>query len=100
LLINELIAQSNGVYQITISVNAQATAQPDPSLPFFTVSITVNGQPIFLEGIAVFNVVNRSSSAYTVQAPLMTGDIVEATAASYSPIASYANRSLTIIQLN
>lgn len=35
---------------------------------FFTVSITANGEPIFLEGIAVFNVVNRSSSAYTVQA--------------------------------
>lgn len=97
---NELIVQSNGVYQITISVNAQATAEPEPSQPFFTVSITVNGQPIFLEGIAVFNVVNRGSSAYTVQASLMAGDIVGASAASDSPIASYANRSLTIIQLS
>ena len=69
-------------------------------LKAINVSITVNGQPIFLEGIAVFNVVNRGSSAYTVQASLMAGDIVGASAASDSPIASYANRSLTIIQLS
>ena len=53
---------------------------PDPDQPFFTVSITVNGQPIFLNGIAVFNVVNRSSSAYVVQATLAAGDLVGASA--------------------
>lgn len=63
-------------------------------------SITVNGQPIFLNGIAVFNVVNRSSSAYVVQPILAAGDLVGASAASDSLVASYANRSLTIVQLS
>jgi len=97
---NELVVQNDGVYQITISINAQATAAPDPDQPFFTVSITVNGQPIFLNGIAVFNVVNRSSSAYVVQATLAAGDLLGASAASDSFVASYANRSLTIVQLS
>ncbi|GEM_PF-1167703 len=97
---NELVVQNNGVYQITISINAQATTDADPDQPFFTVSITINGQPIFLDGIAVFNVVNRSSSSYVVQATLAAGDLVGASAASDSLIASYLNRSLTVVQLS
>ncbi|WP_338651302.1 hypothetical protein [Lysinibacillus sp. Y5S-8] len=95
---NELVVQSNGVYQIAISINAQATVDPDPS--YFTVSITVNGQPIFLDGLAFFNVLNRSSSTYVVQASLSAGDIVGVNASAVDPIANYANRSLSIIQLS
>ncbi|MNH38676.1 hypothetical protein D3C79_997500 [compost metagenome] len=95
-----MVVQNDGVYQITISINAQATTDADPDQPFFTVSITVNGQPIFLDGIAVFNVVNRSSSSYVVQATLAAGDLVGASAASDSLIASYLNRSLTVVQLS
>ncbi|WP_249645839.1 MULTISPECIES: hypothetical protein [unclassified Lysinibacillus] len=97
---NELVVQNNGVYQITISINAQATALPDPNQPYFTVNITVNGQPIFVDGIAFFNVLNRSSSTYIVQASLSAGDIVGVSAGSDSPITGYASRSLTVIQLS
>ncbi|MEE3806378.1 MULTISPECIES: hypothetical protein [Lysinibacillus] len=96
---NELVVQNNGVYQITISINAQATALPDPDQPYFTVSITVNGLPIFLEGIAIFNVLNRSSSSYIVQATLSAGDLVGVSASSDSLVAGYASRSLTVIQI-
>lgn len=97
---NELVVQNNGVYQITISINSQATAAPDPNDPFFSVSITVNGDFIFEDGIAIFNVANRSSSTYVVQATLSAGDLVGVSASSESPITGYASRSLTIIQLS
>ncbi|WP_342503724.1 hypothetical protein [Lysinibacillus sp. FSL L8-0126] len=97
---NELVVQSNGVYQIAISINAQTTVEPDPLQSYFTVSITVNGQPIFLDGLAIFNVLNRSSSTYVVQASLSAGDLVGVSASSANPIANYANRFLSIIQLS
>ncbi|HBT71157.1 MAG TPA: hypothetical protein DEB37_02445, partial [Lysinibacillus sp.] len=96
---NELVVQNHGVYQRSISRNPQPTALPDPDQPYFTVSITVNGLPIFLEGIAIFNVLNRSSSSYIVQATLSAGDLVGVSASSDSLVAGYASRSLTVIQI-
>ncbi|GLC88223.1 hypothetical protein [Lysinibacillus piscis] len=99
---NELVVENAGVYQITVSINSQATTEPDPFQSFFTVSITVNGSPIFLQGLAVFNVINRSSSTFVVQAELAAGDSIgaSASAALTSPLAGYANRSLTVVQLS
>ncbi|WP_341299378.1 hypothetical protein MHB44_12240 [Lysinibacillus sp. FSL H8-0500] len=97
---NELVVMESGVYQITVSLNAVATSEPDPTQSFFTASITVNGAPIFLQGLALFNVLNRSSSTYVVQAELAAGDQVGVSVSSNSPLAGYTNRSLTVVQLS
>lgn len=60
----------------------------------------MNGAPIFLQGLALFNVLNRSSSTYVVQAELAAGDQVGVSVSSNSPLAGYTNRSLTVVQLS
>lgn len=43
---NELVVGESGIYQITISINAEATTDPDPDQPYLNAIITVNGTPI------------------------------------------------------
>ncbi|MFJ7696740.1 hypothetical protein [Lysinibacillus fusiformis] len=96
---NELVVHESGIYQITISINSEASAAPDPTQPFFTVFITINGVPIYDgTGEAIFDVANRSSSAYIIQTPLNPGDVVGVSAAG-NPISGYGSRALTIVQL-
>ncbi|MEC1179883.1 hypothetical protein P9B03_15390 [Metasolibacillus meyeri] len=97
---NELVVSESGVYQVTLSINAIAFAAPDPGQNYLTASITVNGAPIFTQGLAVFNITSRNSSTFVVQAALNAGDSVGASATSDDPIFGYLNRSLTILQLN
>ncbi|HWS29234.1 MAG TPA: hypothetical protein VN512_03865 [Clostridia bacterium] len=44
---NELVVGGSGIYQIAISINAEATTNPDPDQPYLNAIITVNGAPIF-----------------------------------------------------
>ncbi|MCT6923287.1 hypothetical protein [Metasolibacillus sp.] len=89
----------SGVYQVTVSINAIAFAAPDPTDGYLSATITVNGMPIFTQGIAVFNITSRNSSAYIVQAALNVGDQVGVSAASEAFLFGYMNRSLTLLQL-
>lgn len=97
---NELVAGESGVYQITISINAEATTDPDPDQPYLTAIITVNGTPIFGDTTTFFNIANRSSSTFVVQAALAAGDEVGASINTEFPVLGYLNRSLTIVQLS
>ena len=97
---NELVAGESGIYQITISINAEATTDPDPDEPYLNAIITVNGTPIFGDTTTFFKISNRSSSTFVVQASLTAGDEVGASISTDFPVLGYINRSLTIVQLS
>ncbi len=97
---NELVVGESGIYQITISINAEATVEPDPDQPYLDAIITVNGTPIFGDTTTFFKITNRSSSTFVVQASLAAGDEVGASVSTDFPILGYMNRSLTIVQLS
>ncbi len=97
---NELVVGESGIYQITISINAQATTDPDPDDPYLEAIITVNGSPIFGDTTTFFKIFNRSSSTFVVQASLTAGDEVGVSASTDFPILGYINRSLTVVQLS
>ncbi|MFZ7104482.1 MAG: hypothetical protein ACOWWO_17760 [Peptococcaceae bacterium] len=97
---NELVVGESGIYQITISINAEATTEPDPDQPYLTAIITVNGTPIFGDTTTFFKISNRSSSTFVVQTSLAAGDEVGANINTDFPVLGYMNRSLTIVQLS
>ena len=97
---NELVVGESGIYQITISINAEATTDPDPDQPYLNAIITVNGTPIFGDTTTFFKISNRSSSTFVVQASLTAGDEVGANISTDFPVLGYMNRSLTIVQLS
>ncbi|MPM26491.1 hypothetical protein SDC9_72994 [bioreactor metagenome] len=90
----------SGIYQITISINAEATTDPDPDQPYLDAIITVNGTPIFGDTSTFFKIPNRSASTYVVQASLSAGDEVGVSISSNFLALGYINRSLTIVQLS
>lgn len=97
---NELVVGESGIYQITISINAEATVNPDSDQPYLTAIITVNGIPIFGDTSTFFKISNRSSSTFVAQALLTTGDEVGASISTNFPVLGYMNRILTIVQLS
>ncbi|EJF42563.1 hypothetical protein HMPREF1141_1015 [Clostridium sp. MSTE9] len=97
---NELVAGESGIYQITISINAEATTDPDPDEPYLNAIITVNGTPIFGDTTTFFKISNRSSSTFVVQASLTAGDEVGVSISTDFPVLGYINRSLTLVQLS
>jgi hypothetical protein len=97
---NELVVGENGIYQITISINAEATVNPDPDQPYLNAIITVNGAPIFGDTTTFFKISNRSSSTFAVQSSLTAGDEVGVSIITDFPALGYMNRSLTIVQLS
>ena len=97
---NELVVGESGIYQITISINAEATTDPDPDQPYLDAIITVNGTPIFGDTTTFFKISNRSTSTFVVQASLTAGDEVGASISTDFPALGYINRSLTIVQLS
>jgi len=97
---NGLVVGQAGVYQITISVNAEATAEPDPDQPYPNAIITVNGLPIFAYTTIFSKIPNRGASTYAVQPALAEGDEVGASVSTTFPVLGYMNRSLTIVQLS
>ncbi|WP_280634493.1 hypothetical protein [Clostridium aminobutyricum] len=97
---NELVVGESGIYQISISINAEATTDPDPDEPYLNAIITVNGTPIFSDITTFFKISNRSSSTFIVQAALTAGDEVGANISTDFPILGYVNRSLTVVQLS
>ncbi|SHO50807.1 hypothetical protein [Anaerocolumna xylanovorans] len=97
---NELVAGQSGIYQITISINAEATVNPDPDQPYLNAIITVNGTAIFGDTTTFFKISNRSSSTFVVQAALTAGDEVGTSISTDFPVLGYMNRSLTIVQLS
>jgi hypothetical protein len=97
---NELVVGESGIYQITISINAEATTDPDPDQPYLNAIITVDAAPIFGDTTTFFKISNRSSSTFVVQAALTAGNAVGVSIATDFPILGYMNRSLTIIQLS
>lgn len=97
---NELVVGEGGIYQVTVSINAEATTDPDPDQPYLNAIITVNGIPIFGDTTTFFKISNRSSSTFVVQAALTAGDAVGASISTDFPILGYMNRSLTIAQLS
>ena len=97
---NELVVGESGIYQITISINAEATVDPDLDLPYLNAIITVNGLPIFGDTTTFFKIPNRSSSTFVVQATLTAGDEVGVSISSTFLTLGYMNRSLTVVQLS
>lgn len=97
---NELVVRESGIFQITISINAEAAVDPDPDQPYLNAIITVNGTPIFGDTTTFFKISNRSSSSFIVQASLTAGDEVGASISTTFPILGYMNRSLTVVQLS
>ncbi len=97
---NELVVGESGIYQITISINAEATTEPDTDQPYLNAIITVNGTPIFGDTTTFFKISNRSSSTFVVQSLLASGDEVGASISTGFPALGYMNRSLTIVQLS
>ncbi|MEK0314607.1 hypothetical protein [Cohnella sp. 56] len=97
---NELVVGTSGIYQITISINAEATTEPDTDQPYLNAIITANGTPLFGETTTFFRIANRSSSTFVAQAALTAGDAVGASIASSFPVLGYMNRILTIVQLS
>lgn len=97
---NELVVGESGIYQITISINAEATVEPDPDQPYLEAIITVNGTPIFGDTTTFFKISNRSASTFVVQASLAAGNEVGVSISTKFPALGYVNRSLTIAQLN
>ncbi len=97
---NELVVGEDGIYQITISINAEATTDPDPDQPYLNAILTVNGTPLFGDTTTFFKISNRDSSTFVAQAALTAGDEVGASISTDFPILGYINRSLTIVQLS
>jgi hypothetical protein len=97
---NELVVGESGIYQITISINAEATTDPDPDQPYLNAIITVNGVPIFGDTTTFFKISNRSSSTFIAQASLAAGDEVGVSISTDFPVLGYMNRTLTIVQLS
>ncbi len=97
---NELVVGNDGIYQITVSINAEATNNPDSSQPYLVAIITVNGTPIFGDTTTFFNIANRSSASFIVQASLGAGDEVGVSISTEFPALKYMNRSLTVVQLS
>lgn len=97
---NELVVGESGVYQVTISINAEATVEPDPTDPFLTAILTVNGEPMFGDTTTFFNIPNRSSSTFVAQVPLTAGDAVGASISTDALSLGYMNRILTIVRLS
>lgn len=97
---NELVVGESGIYQITISISAEATAYPDTEQPYLNANIMVNGQPIFGDISTFFKIMNRGSSTYIVQAYLRAGDEVGINIGTDFPALGYMNRSLTLVQLS
>ncbi|MFT9055754.1 MAG: hypothetical protein ABF449_03880 [Ethanoligenens sp.] len=97
---NGLVAGENGVYQITVSINAEATTNPDLNQPYLEAIITVNSIPIFGDTTTFFKIFNRSSSSFVVQAFLTAGDEVGANIRTDFPVLGYMNRSLTVFLLS
>ena len=97
---NELIVGRDGIYQITISLSAEATVEADMDLPYLDAYITVNNQPVFGDISSFFKISNRSSTTFTIQAALSAGDAVGVSVSSIFPSLGYMNRMLSIIQLS
>lgn len=97
---NGLIVGEAGIYQITVSINAEATVDPDPEQPYLNAIITVNGIPIFGDITTFFKIQNRSTSTFVVQAALSAEDEIGVSISTAFPILGYMNRSLTIVQLS
>lgn len=97
---NGLVVGLSGIYQITISINAEATVEADPTQPYLDAIITNNGAPIFGDTTTFFKISNRSSSSFVVQASLTAGDEIGASMSTDFPVLGYLNRSLTIVQLS
>lgn len=97
---NGLVVGQSGVFQITISINAEATVSPDPDQPYLQAIITVDGIPVFGDTTTFFKIANRSSSSFIVQASLTAGDEVGVSISTDFPILGYLNRSLTLVQLS
>lgn len=97
---NELVVEEDGIYQITIAINAEATAEPDEEQPYLNAIITVNNRPIFGDTSTFFKIANRSTSSYIVQSYLKAGDAVGVSINTDFPALGYMNRSLTIVQLS
>lgn len=98
---NALIVEESGLYQITISINAEATTDPDANQPYLNAIITVNGNPLFTDTTTFFKIFNRSSSSFIVQSALAAGDEVGVSIqTNYPMILGYMNRSLTLVQLS
>ncbi len=97
---NSLIVNETGVYQITISINAEATVDPDESQPYVNAFVTVNGTPIFGDITSYFDIANRSSSSFIVQGSLAAGDEIGVSASTNFLTLGYMNRSLTVIQIS
>lgn len=97
---NELVLGKSGIYQITISINAEATESPDADQPYLLAIITVNGIPIFGDTSTYFRIANRSSSTFIAQASLSAGDQVGVSISTEFPILGYMNRTLTVVQLS
>ena len=97
---NELVVGESGIYQITVSMSAEATAYPDAEQPYLNANIMVNGQPIFGDISTFFKIMNRGSSTYIVQAYLRAGDEVGVNIGTDYPALGYMNRSLTLVQLS
>lgn len=97
---NELVVGESGIYQISLSVSAEATAEPDADQPYLDALITVNGKPVFGDISTYFQISNRSSSTFIVQAALSAGDEVGAGISSNFLTLGYMNRSLSIIKLS
>lgn len=90
----------SGVYQITLSVTAEAPVVPSADQPYLDAILTVNGAPMFGNTSTSLRIANRSSSTFVVQAPLTTGDEVGASISTIYPTLGYMNRSLSIIELS
>lgn len=97
---NGLVVGESGVYQISLSVSAEATAEPDADQPYLTALITVNGDAAFGDISTYFMILNRSSSTFVVQAALSAGDEVGAGISSNFFPLGYMNRSLSIVKLS
>lgn len=97
---NELIIGKNGIYQITVSITAEATVNPDTEQPYLDAFLMVNDAPLFGNTSSALRIANRSSSTYTVQSALAAGDKIGVSISTRSPTLGYMNRSLTVVQLS
>ena len=97
---SELVLGKSGIYQITVSINAEATENPDADQPYLLAIITVNGNPIFGDTSTYFRIANRSSSTFVAQASLLAGDQIGVSISTEFPILGYMNRTLTVVQLS
>ena len=97
---NELVVGRSGIYQITLSITAEATVNPDAGQPYLDAFLTINGGPLFGDTSTAMRIANRSSATYTVQSALAAGDRVGAAISTRSLTLGYMNRSLSVVQLS